>query len=140
MLSKNKNTIEDSRVIFHKFEIRYSFFNKIVDAAKWIAIAYFSYSAIHDLAGKLTLAKFDLSAVVKQGEECSTHFTLYLIILASVFIAVISMWYGRREARLRKSTVASLTKQIETLQILIDPNRTSSMLTTRGDTAEKDRR
>ena len=139
-MSKNKNTIEDSRMIFHKFEIRYSLFNKIVDAAKWIAIAYFSYSAIHDLAGKLTLAKFDLSAAFKQGEECSTPLTLYLIVLASIFVAVISMWYGRREAKLRKSTVASLTKQIEILQVLIDPNRTSSMLTNRGDTAEMDRR
>ena len=140
-MSKNKNaTIEDSRISFQKFEVRYGTANKIIDAIKWLGLSYFGYKAVHDLAGKLTLANFNLSAVIKQGEESDSPYILYIITFIFFIVAAISIWYGRREARLRKNTIASLTKHIEILELQIDPNRTSSMLTARGDTAERDRR
>lgn len=140
MAKESKKSVEESRISLQKFELVYSAFIKTIDALKWLGIAYFVSKAIHDLAGKFTSASFDLSAIIQKGESTGSPTYLYLIVLLALVIAAISVWYGRREANLRKSTVQKLTKQIQTLELKIDPTRTSSLLTTRGDTAEKDKR
>jgi hypothetical protein len=81
-----------------------------------------------------------LSAIIQKGDDTGSPVHLYFIVLLALIIAAVSIWYARREANLRKSTVEKLTKQIQTLELHIDPTRTSSLLTTRGDTAEKDKR
>jgi hypothetical protein len=140
-MSKNKiKTIEESRISLQKFELVYVTINKFIDMAKWVGIAYFSYKAIHDLAGKITLANINMSAIVNQSEKSGIPLNFYILISFFFIVAVISIWYGRREARLRKSTVEDLTKHIATLELIIDQKRTSSLLTARGDTAERDKR
>lgn len=140
MAKESKKSVEESRISLQKFELGYSAFIKTIDGLKWLGIAYFVSKAIHDLAGKFTSASFDLSAIIQKGDDAGSPIHLYLIVLFALVIAAISIQYGRREANLRKSTVEKLTKQIQTLELQIDPTRTSSLLTTRGDTAEKDKR
>jgi hypothetical protein len=140
MVKGQNKSIEESRISLQKFELVYRAFTKTVDALKWIVIAYFASKAIHDLAGKFTSANFDLSAVIQKGDEAGSPIYLYFIVLFAFVVAVISIQYGRREAHLRKTTVEKLTKQIQTLELQLDPKRKSSLLTTRGDTAEKDKR
>jgi len=140
MTKHTNKSIEESRISLKKFELIYSGFIKVVDALKWLGIAFFGSKAIHDLAGKFTSASFDLSAIIQNGDASGTPLTLYAITLFAVIVAAISIGYGRREANLRKTTVERLTKQIQTLELQINPTRTSSLLTTRGDTAEKDKR
>lgn len=78
--------------------------------------------------------------MINQSGESSKPLILYLIVILSIFVAAISIWYARKEAKLRKSTVELLTKHIEILELQINPSRTSSLLTANGDTAERDRR
>jgi hypothetical protein len=47
--------------------------------------------------------------------------------------------YGLRERRLRRQTTERFTQRNYKLEKLVDPNRTSSHLTTRGTTNPEDR-
>ena len=86
------------------------------------------------------MANFSLNAVINQGNDPSKPLMLYLIVIFSIFIAIVSIWYGGKEAKLRKSTVELLTRHVEKLELHINPSRTSSLLTAKGDTAERDKR
>lgn len=98
---------------------------------KWGGIAAacgFLYLSIDTLAGQTTNADIGvrLLADVKLSE-------VFAYIFGSGAVA-----YGWRQRSLRKSTIERLQGRIRSLESILDPDRSSSGLTTRGDTPPKD--
>ena len=78
------------------------------------------------------------------GEQTSANIAVNFLSSISVNVglawgvAAASMGYGYHERKLRKRTVQSLAKRKGDLERLIDPRRSSSGLTTTGDTHPED--
>jgi hypothetical protein len=141
MAKASKNTdIIQSREKLHKFDARYDAAKVLINAIKWIAIAYFVADSIKTLAGKVTLASINFKAIISQEAAGVSIGWILAIVGSSLIVAVLGILYGRYESKLRKDTIERLTSQITFYQKLIDSGRTSSMLTTRGETSERDRR
>lgn len=138
--SKQNNEIERSRLSLYKFDVVYETIKKAIDAAKWMFIVYYTYKSIDALAGKITLADLNVKATINQDAAGVPLGYVVLTVIFALLVAILGILYGRRESKLRKDTVERLTSQITMLQTMIDGNRTSSMLTTRGETSEKDKR
>ena len=101
-------------------------------AIPWIGIAvisYFGYLSIAALAGKTTVANF--------------LFKLFGSIGVNAGVAYIfgggGIVYGLLERRTRQKTVERLQSRVQELEKKRDPGRTSSKLTTRGETNPKDK-
>ncbi len=93
-----------------------------------LGIAYCMYLSIAVLAGKTTLANIGISFLgnVKISEAVAWLF------------GVSGVAFGYKQRQLRRKTVEHLqTRNIE-IEQQIDPNRTSSTLTPRGDTNPRD--
>lgn len=134
-----KINIEQSKIDLHKFDTRYELAKKFLEALKWVYIAKYIYKSIKELAGKVTLADVNFKAAYnQQASESSLTFTVIVVFLA-ILVAVLGILYGLRQSKLKKDTVEKLTIQIATLEKIIDPNRSSSKLTTRGETSEGDK-
>jgi len=138
--SKKNNDIEQSRLSLYKFDAIYETIKQAIDAVKWMFIAYYVYKSIQALAGKITFADLNVDATINQDAAGVPLSYMLCIVIFALLVAVLGILYGRRESKLRKDTVERLTSQITTLQKMIDGNRTSSMLTTRGETSEQDKR
>jgi hypothetical protein len=138
--SKQNNEIERSRQSLYKFDVIYETIKKVIDAVKWMFIVYYTYKSIEALAGKITFADLSFDATINQDAAGVPLGYVLLIVIFALLVATLGILYGRRESNLRKDTVERLTSQITALQTMIDGNRTSSMLTTRGETSEKDKR
>lgn len=91
-------------------------------------IAFFAWLSIQDLAGKHTFAdigiRFMADFKVSEG-------------VAYIFGGG-GIAYGLGERRLRRNRTATLTERNSQLERLIDPDRTSSLLTPRGTTRKGD--
>lgn len=93
-----------------------------------VGIVYLVGHAIETLAGKETEAN------------------IFVSLLGKVEISVVLSWivggagviYGRAQRKLRKTTIESLHGRIKSLESQLDPARTSSKLTPRGDTNPED--
>ncbi len=102
--------------------------NNLIRWAGLGVIAYFAYRSIDALAGKETTANVMVN------------------FLASIKANQWAAWiaggggtiYGLRQRSLRRKTIARLQKRNTDLESKIDPNRTSSGLTERGETDPKD--
>lgn len=119
----------------------------VTSLIKWGALCFISWmgaTAIHDLAGKETLANFDLGARLETKSETVTSSTIGLTNSTSLAILGLifgfgGILYGRQQARLRKDTVERLHQYQLKYEQTIDPNRTSSTLTVRGETRPEDK-
>jgi len=104
----------------------------IQHAVKWLSllgIAYFVYMSIRSLSGHYTFADIGIKFVgdLKLSEGLSYLF------------GVGGVGYGMRERRLRRKTTERMSARNVQLEQMIDPERTSSHLTTRGTTNPEDR-
>lgn len=136
-MAKNKKpTMEEQVVGLKKFELFYDFAKTVVDAFKWVGTAWIIYLIFNKIAGKNTQADINLRAIF---DECSSDGYAFGIIFFALFIAYLAIAYGRRESKLRKDTVEKLQNRIKELEVQLDPGRSSSMLTERGDTNEGDK-
>lgn len=101
------------------------------DVAKWAAlgfIAYCAYLSVASLAGR------------------STNADIVVNVLSDIRISQALAWllaaggisYGRVQRRLKKGTVERLQGRIKELETRVDPKRSSSGLTVRGDTNPED--
>ncbi len=88
-------------------------------------IFYFAYLMIDSLAGQETQANIGISMFF--------DWRSLGILLGAGGIA-----YGWRERRLRQSTVQRLQPRIQELERLLDPGRTTSLLTEKGETNPED--
>ena len=100
-------------------------------AVKWLSllgIAGFVYLAIRSVAGQHTFADIGIKFIgdlkINQG--------------LSYLFGVGGVGYGMRERRLRRKTIERLSRRNVELEKMIDPDRTSSHLTTRGTTNPED--
>ena len=138
--NKKNSELDRSSINLHKFDVRYDTGKQAINATKWVAIAYFANQAIQSIAGKVTLADVNFKAIINQEATGLPFGYILLIVFLALLVGFLGILYGRYESKLRRDTVERLTFQITQLQKMIDPIRTSSMLTTRGETAEKDKR
>lgn len=135
----NELNIELSREGVKKLTLIASIVKTLVENAKWMVIAICGYLSIDSLAGKLTQADISIVGLLNtEGAGIPLWIIIGLVAIALItgFFGVV---YGRYEAKLRKDTVEILTAQIISLQHRLDPGRSSSGLTTRGETHERDR-
>lgn len=103
------------------------------NAIRWggaVLISYFAYRTVGVLAGETTSASIGISVLadVRISEA-----------LAWIFGGS-AMIYGWRQRKLRKDTTERLSKRSNDLEKRLDPKRSSSSLTPRGDTNPRDKR
>jgi hypothetical protein len=92
-------------------------------------VAYLLGHAIEALAGKQT----DANILVKMLGVFEVSMAL------SWMAGGAGVIYGRSQAKQKKTTVERLHKRIAELESVMDPGRTSSKLTPRGETNKEDR-
>lgn len=103
----------------------------LLSAIRWGGLGWIAWQAqvaISNLAGKTTLADIGVG------------------FLADVQVSVVLSWvvggagimYGRSQRKLRRDTVERLQARNQELEKLLDPNRSSSQLTARGETRPED--
>jgi hypothetical protein len=119
-----------------KLELRYQLYFRLIELVSKAAdqiipgvvavlIVYFGiYRTAHELAGKNTLASLGIGLLsdAKPDE------------IISYAAAIVGWIFGVTAQRLRRNTTERLTTRIQELEKQIDPNRTSSGLTRRGET------
>lgn len=136
---KRDHASESEEVQIRKIELRWAFFGKIVENGfKWGVLAFGFWRTTEAwiaTAGTTTIANLSASLKVETIFETITTWTWPLLI---VFGAG-GIAYGRREAKLKKDAIERLHPYQEKYEKLVDPNRTSSRLTSRGETHPEDR-
>ncbi len=124
-----------------KAELQYAYRVRVVDtvgatiqtAIPWlsaIAISGFVYLSVDSLSGRYTFA--DIGMAVLADIKISE-------IVAYIF-GIGGIAYGRRYKRLKADNVERTAERIAELEKQLDPNRSSSRLTPRGETRPGDRR
>lgn len=106
-----------------------SVLNNLIRWAGVVAIAGFAYLSIESLAGETTNADIGIrfAGNIKLSE-------VFAFLFGGGGVA-----YGLRQRTLRKSTIDRLQERIRRLEENKDPSRTSSGLTTKGDTHPNDK-
>lgn len=94
-----------------------------------VAIAFLFYLSTKSLAGQYTFADVGIKLI---GDFKLSEAFGYLFGAGGA-------GYGLMERKLRRQTTERLTQRTIALEKLLDPNRTSSHLTTRGTTNPEDR-
>lgn len=105
-----------------------SVLNNLIRWAGAVCIAYWIYRSIACLAGSTTTANIGLSVI---GD----------VKLSDVFGMVFGgsgVAYGLAQRRLRRKAIKNTEERIKELESRIDPGRTSSGLTSMGDTDPRD--
>lgn len=98
----------------------------------WVAIAWFVYLSVKELAGKDTWANIVLAIFAPNADRPNS------VLIWQVLALVVFLWaIAERKFRLYK--VGRLSGRIRSLEEHIDPNRSSSGLTTTGETHPKDK-
>lgn len=105
-----------------------SVFNNLIRWGGVVAISYFTYLSITALAGEQTAADIGIKflADVRVSEALAW-------VLGGSGVA-----YGLRQRKLRRDTVERITARVERFEKELDPSRSSSELTTRGETRPED--
>jgi hypothetical protein len=106
-----------------------SFLNNLTRWGGLSFITYWIYRAIESLAGKETIAdvvvKFIGNLTISQG--------------AAYVLGGAGLAYGVAQKKLRQKTVERLQPRVQELEERLDPNRTTSDLTPKGETNPADR-
>ena len=98
---------------------------------KWgalVLIAFFGYRAVDVLAGQETLADIGIRFLADIRVSTAVGWLSGLL----------GVGYGIRQRALRYNTIERLQTRIRELESAIDPKRSSSKLTTRGQTRPED--
>ena len=91
---------------------------------------WFAMDSLQAFAGKNSTAEVSL--------EYLTGSPSGLSVTISISLSLAFAGWAIRERRLRRETVARMHGRIKELELLLDPNRTSSQLTTKGMTNPAD--
>jgi hypothetical protein len=102
--------------------------NNLIRWGGLVAIAYIIYLSVGKLAGQATTASIGLNLL---GD-------LRLSDAFAVIFAGGGIGYGARQKHLRHTTVERLQGRLKELEAHIDAGRSSSHLTTRGETNPRD--
>jgi membrane protein YqaA with SNARE-associated domain len=117
-------------VEFYRTQQRYATARTAIKAAAWVACAYIGFNAATAFAGQSTAVAISLilTALV------DAKFAL------SIALAGAACAWAVAERLLRHRKVEQMQGRLKELEKKIDPGRSSSGLTTKGQTAPKDRR
>lgn len=129
---KSKTQLEAELKVLRSVKTSEGITHVLLALIRWggiLGIARYAYLSIRALAGKNT------------GADIGVQF------FANIDVSIAIAWgvaggcilYGARQRKLRKDTVERLMGRIQTLEGQLDPNRTSSKLTLRGDTRPEDK-
>ena len=112
-------------------------FVTFITVGGYVWIAYFIGRAIEPLAGEFTSAKFDISANMSTNGSifCPTSY----VIVGMMIVTFLGLRTAGRERRLRHINTEELSSRIQFLETQLDPGRTSSKLTSYGETREEDK-
>ena len=94
-----------------------------------MVIAYFVTDAGKVLAGQETVAEFVLEVLLPVSFRGWPRYA----------VIGFALGFGFWQRRLRKRAIAEMARRIVYLERLLDPNRSSSQLTSTGDTRLEDR-
>jgi hypothetical protein len=130
-VAKSKAQLEAENRILRQSRVAEGIISVLQAAIRWgaiVCITRYIYLTISKLAGQQTSADIGVG------------------FLADVNVSVFVAWtlgsagviYGYYQNRLRKDTVERLQGRIQALELKLDPNRSSSRLTKRGDTRPED--
>lgn len=99
-------------------------------AMRWGTLAFVAY-----------MAKESVALLAGQSTTANLNFLGRLDVSISIAWAVglSGVAYGWWQRKLRRDTIERLEKRIAELETIVDPKRTSSRLTQRGDTRPEDR-
>lgn len=114
---------------FYHFDRLYELARLVIVTAGLVLIFYFGFKALSAFAGEETRFSVFLSLLASEAPFCTI----------SVVLGCGGGWYGWRQRQLRGKTIDRLQGRIRDLETNIDPNRTSSGLTTFGQTHPTDR-
>ena len=95
-----------------------------------VAIFYFLYASVASLAGQVTLADIGLRII---GDVRISETIAWLFGGGGV-------GYGLRERKLRRDTIERLTPRVRKYEEMLDPQRSSTGLPSRGTTRPEDRK
>ena len=96
---------------------------------RWLGVGFLGYCMVlisREVAGQTTVAIVDFVARLHASEAVAAIFGLS------------GIGYGMRQRKLRRDTVERLSKRIADSEAVIDPQRTSSRLSSRGETPPED--
>ena len=130
--SKTKAQLEAELKFIKQSRVSERIASVLLSLIRWggiVGTVYFGYLSIESLAGQKTSADIGVN------------------FLANIDISVALAWavgaggvlYGSKQKKLRKDTIEKLQKRIKELELKSDFNRSSSELTSRGDTRLEDR-
>jgi hypothetical protein len=103
----------------------------IRDLIRWGGIGFICYcvvQSIEALSGKSTYADIGLNLSSNQN----------ILSFFATLLGIFGVGYGMQQNRLRKDVIERIEKKNAALERHIDPARSSSMLTSRGDTRVED--
>ena len=115
---------------FHRQEKIADVISLLIKCGTTVICLYILYLGVKELAGQNTWAKITVN------------------FLGNIKVSQIIAWifggggiiYGKSQNKLRKDTVEFFEGRTQSLEAQIDPNRSSSNLTQRGDTSPEDKK
>ena len=129
---KKEREVTDIEIQLGKIDIITGAIVSVVNnMVKWgglLGISYFVYRTIQSLAGEHTIANIAIRIITNLKIN---QWLAYVIGIAGI-------GYGCMQKRSRKRTIEHLSERKEELEKMLDPKRTSSMLTKRGETNPED--
>ena len=123
-----------------KLELRYRLYGRLLETiagiihkvtpwAAGIVIAYYAHSSIQSLAGHATFADI--------GIKFLADFRISEVV--SYAVGAGGVRYGARMGKLKKDAIDRMAGRIKELETKMDPGRSSSRLTPRGETRSEDK-
>ena len=128
--SKKELEIENRLITSHRrSEGISSVLNNLIKYAAIVFVARYCFLSIHAIAGQSTVMNVMVNLIANK----------WFAIVTSLLLNVGCVSYGKHQNKLRKDTIERYEKRIRELEAKIDPRRTSSQLTPRGDTNPEDK-
>lgn len=116
--------------------------HQIAKTLRWlivtVGVCICVYFISINFAGVVTIADINANVSYSDGKE-SSKLSYFLVSGFGIILGVIGVLFGWRQNDLRKHTVSRLHEYQLLYEKSIDPKRTSSDLTQRGDTREEDK-
>lgn len=100
----------------------------LIKASAWVAIAWIGLQMVREVAGRETDVSVIISAAVSLGK---LKWLPWMVTAIAAAWAMVERWFRKRKVRTLASRVISLEKRL-------DRNRSSSRLTSSGDTNPSD--
>ena len=119
-----------AQVEIHRIQARAAVITTLIRWAGVVALGFWGFKSIDVLAGRATLAAI--------GVTLKAFGKVYISEAVAWLFGMGGVGYGLVQRRLRRSVIARLSPAVRDREKAIDPKRTSSQLTERGQTKPQD--